>query len=230
MSVQYKSSDGWKNISSSSNNAVDTVENGNMNPVTSNAVYDALKDGTFNIKARTVVSNGLPNDLHEGGEFELARPDGSTYKSLGKLYIDSYDNKMRFFGTNSSNTTTMFEIDFTDNKIRFNGVDVMSTPVNITPIANSTYLTIISSNIQQTGKIVTVSVFGTLKAGTNNGAAIINGLPISTTGNNSNGIETSLFMGSNIRPAYLNGAGSLVAWYTISENTDVRINFTYTAK
>ena len=28
MSVQYLSSDGWKNISSSSNNAVDTVENG----------------------------------------------------------------------------------------------------------------------------------------------------------------------------------------------------------
>jgi len=30
MSVQYKSADGWKNISSSSNNAVDTVENGNI--------------------------------------------------------------------------------------------------------------------------------------------------------------------------------------------------------
>lgn len=42
MSVQYKTSDGWKNISSSSNNAVDTLENGNMNPVTSNAVYDAM--------------------------------------------------------------------------------------------------------------------------------------------------------------------------------------------
>ena len=42
MSVQYKSTDGWKNISSSSNNAVDTVENGNMSPVTSIAVYDAL--------------------------------------------------------------------------------------------------------------------------------------------------------------------------------------------
>lgn len=42
MSVQYKSSDGWKNISSSSNNAVDTVADGNMNPVTSNAVYDKL--------------------------------------------------------------------------------------------------------------------------------------------------------------------------------------------
>lgn len=42
MSVQYKTSDGWQNISSSSNNAVDTVENGNMNPVTSNAVYDKM--------------------------------------------------------------------------------------------------------------------------------------------------------------------------------------------
>ena len=40
MSVQYKTADGWKNISSSSNNAVDTVENGNMNPVTSNAVWE----------------------------------------------------------------------------------------------------------------------------------------------------------------------------------------------
>ena len=70
---------------------VDAVTNGDMHPVTSNAVYDTLKDGTFNINARTVVSNGLPDDLHEGGEFELARPDGSTYKSLGKLYIDSYE-------------------------------------------------------------------------------------------------------------------------------------------
>jgi len=43
MSVQYKSADGWKNISSSNNSAdtVDTVENGKMNPVTSNAVYDS---------------------------------------------------------------------------------------------------------------------------------------------------------------------------------------------
>lgn len=40
MSVQYKSADGWKNISSSSNNAVDAVTNGDMHPVTSNAVYD----------------------------------------------------------------------------------------------------------------------------------------------------------------------------------------------
>lgn len=55
MSVQYKSADGWKNISSSSNNAVDTVENGNMNPVTSNAVYDKLK--VTNITGLTVDSH-----------------------------------------------------------------------------------------------------------------------------------------------------------------------------
>jgi hypothetical protein len=44
MSVQYKSADGWKNISSSSNNAVDTVADGNMNPVTSSSkvVYGNL--------------------------------------------------------------------------------------------------------------------------------------------------------------------------------------------
>lgn len=49
MSVQYKTSDGWKNISSSSNNAIDTIENGNMSPVTSNAVYDKLNDTPIEI-------------------------------------------------------------------------------------------------------------------------------------------------------------------------------------
>jgi hypothetical protein len=59
MSVQYKSSDGWKNISSSSNNAVDTVENGNMNPVTSNAVYDALNTfETIPITPNSHVTSG----------------------------------------------------------------------------------------------------------------------------------------------------------------------------
>lgn len=57
MSVQYKTSDGWKNISSSSNNAVDTVENGNMNPVTSNAVYDKLNTKQDIIKTITVHAN-----------------------------------------------------------------------------------------------------------------------------------------------------------------------------
>ena len=63
MSVQYKSADGWKNISSSSNNAVDTVENGNMNPVTSNAVYDALnnlvKTVTLSNKSFTIPTGGF---------------------------------------------------------------------------------------------------------------------------------------------------------------------------
>jgi hypothetical protein len=40
MAVKYKKNGTWYDISSSSNNAVDAVENGNMNPVTSNAVYD----------------------------------------------------------------------------------------------------------------------------------------------------------------------------------------------
>lgn len=53
MSVQYKTSDGWKNISSSSNNAVDTVADGNMSPVTSNAVYDALKPVVVTISAES---------------------------------------------------------------------------------------------------------------------------------------------------------------------------------
>jgi len=47
MAVLYKTNGEWKDISSSSNNAVDVVdavENGNMNPVTSNAVYVALNN------------------------------------------------------------------------------------------------------------------------------------------------------------------------------------------
>ena len=42
MAVKYKTNGTWYDISSSSNNAVDAVENENLNPVTSNAVYDAL--------------------------------------------------------------------------------------------------------------------------------------------------------------------------------------------
>jgi len=47
MAVLYKTNGEWKDISSSSNNAVDVVdavENGNMKPVTSNAVYVALNN------------------------------------------------------------------------------------------------------------------------------------------------------------------------------------------
>lgn len=57
MSVQYKSSDGWKNISSSSNNAVDTVADGNMNPVTSNAVYDKFATQASSATIDTSVFN-----------------------------------------------------------------------------------------------------------------------------------------------------------------------------
>lgn len=60
MSVQYKTSDGWKNISSSSNNAVDTVADGNMNPVTSNAVYDVLnKSIAITNKTFTMPTGGF---------------------------------------------------------------------------------------------------------------------------------------------------------------------------
>jgi hypothetical protein len=54
MAVLYKTNGEWKDISSSSNNAVDAVENGNMNPVTSNAVYDAMNTKQDVIKTITV--------------------------------------------------------------------------------------------------------------------------------------------------------------------------------
>lgn len=54
MAVKYKKNGTWYDISSSSNNAVDAVENGNLNPVTSNAVYDALL-------AKANVTTWLPN-------------------------------------------------------------------------------------------------------------------------------------------------------------------------
>lgn len=100
----------------------------------------------------------------------------------------------------------------------------------ITPTANSTYLTITSSNIQKTGRIVTVSVFGTLKAGTNNGSSILTGLPAPTTGNNITGIEVYFYSSSGVKAGYLQAGGSLISWYTVSADESVRINFTYTAK
>ena len=61
MGIQYKSNGTWKNISSSSNNAVDTVENGNMNPVTSNAVYDMIAAlSPFNKTPTLVATTGGP--------------------------------------------------------------------------------------------------------------------------------------------------------------------------
>lgn len=91
MSVQYKSSDGWKNISSSSNNAVDTVENGNMNPVTSNAVYDFTSMFSHNIP-RYVLENGSPV---LGKDITAYVTDGSLWKRLNgtdgfSLFEDIY--------------------------------------------------------------------------------------------------------------------------------------------
>lgn len=87
MSVQYKSADGWKNISSSSNNAVDTVENGNMNPVTSNAVYDAINAFDHNIPRW--VNGKLGKDITSYVS------DGSIWKRLNgtdgfSLFEDIY--------------------------------------------------------------------------------------------------------------------------------------------
>lgn len=68
MSVQYKESGTWKNISSSSNNAVDAVADGNMNPVTSNAVYDKLyaNAGTYYNKRVNRPAGGWTIDSGTG--------------------------------------------------------------------------------------------------------------------------------------------------------------------
>jgi hypothetical protein len=70
MAVKYKKNGTWYDISSSSNNAVDAVENGNLNPITSNAVYDELNTvitGTATIDTANVNSGTV------------------TWKRLGRL-------------------------------------------------------------------------------------------------------------------------------------------------
>lgn len=65
MAVKYKKNGTWYDISSSSNNAVDAVENGNLNPVTSNAVYDYL--APVDISSTVTVGSGITiraNTLH----------------------------------------------------------------------------------------------------------------------------------------------------------------------
>lgn len=102
MSVQYKSADGWKNISSSSNNAVDTVENGNMNPVTSNAVYDkfasiAAVDAVTNNDLHPVTSNAVYDKLYgNAGAYysvSVSRPAGgwTIDSSTGHMTVSSVD-------------------------------------------------------------------------------------------------------------------------------------------
>ena len=91
MSVQYKSSDGWKDISSSSNNAVDTVENGNLNPVTSNAVYDFTSMFSHNIPR--YVNGALGKDItayyNDGTLWKrLNGTDGYSY--LEDIYVGDY--------------------------------------------------------------------------------------------------------------------------------------------
>lgn len=59
MAVQYKKNGTWYDISGSSNNAVDAIENGNLNPVTSNAVYDALNTVTTGVLTITNLATGV---------------------------------------------------------------------------------------------------------------------------------------------------------------------------
>ena len=85
MSVQYKTSDGWKNISSSSNNAVDTVENGNMSPVTSNAVYDALQRIVQYPSIVTV--NGVNAVINGNIKFSGVSGGGILFQTVSLRYL-----------------------------------------------------------------------------------------------------------------------------------------------
>lgn len=95
MSIQYKSTDGWKNISSSSNNAVDTVENGNMNPVTSNAVWEQSH------YENVVRLNFQTNDDGTGGILI----DTTTYDTADKQ-IEYVMNYIRNIAINSNRQVT----------------------------------------------------------------------------------------------------------------------------
>ena len=78
MSVQYKTTDGWKNISSSSNNAVDVVADGNMNPVTSNAVYDK-----FAIQASTIT---IDTSVYNVNSWFTLRKSGNVVCLSGRCW------------------------------------------------------------------------------------------------------------------------------------------------
>lgn len=84
MGVKYKKNGTWYDIGSSSNNAVDAVENGNLNPVTSNAVYDELKNyviqGVFDIPRGSFV-NGM--DLTS--RVSAAIPSGYEFLAWGQI-------------------------------------------------------------------------------------------------------------------------------------------------
>lgn len=111
MSVQYKESGTWKDISSGSNNAVDTVENGNMNPVTSNAVYDAVTPITT-VTSGTVANIGSWTKYGKVVHFVLTTtstylPDGGTFTLPFKPAItDSFPTwwGATFFGYLDLNT------------------------------------------------------------------------------------------------------------------------------
>lgn len=107
MSVQYKTSDGWKNISSSSNNAVDTVENGNMNPVTSNAVYDYPIDSITDGQYRPPTSNAVYDRLKPKVWTSSISIGTSTWDVSISRSVDFVHVRLRCTGTGTATIGTV---------------------------------------------------------------------------------------------------------------------------
>lgn len=107
-----------------SDTTVDTVANGNMSPVTSNAVYDVLTDGTKELIVDSIKTTGQyqgsgsglfigkQDSNLEGGQLTLEHPMNSSF--TGDLVIDVYGSRLRFFAGYNGSVRT-FYIDF-DNK------------------------------------------------------------------------------------------------------------------
>ena len=100
---------------------VDTVAEGNKNSVTSNAVNDALTDGTKELTVKCIKTTGHPqgsgsglfisreDSNDEGGQLELERPVNSNFN--GNIIIDVWLNRVRFFAGYKGEIRT-FYIDF----------------------------------------------------------------------------------------------------------------------
>lgn len=98
MSVKYKQSGTWKDISSSSNNAVDTVADGNMNPVTSNAVYDALQHSITELTPTISLTNG--NSTRSGHTI-----DSYAFKA----YVNERTGLVHLIGVVTVTTTVLWD-------------------------------------------------------------------------------------------------------------------------
>lgn len=119
MAVKYKKNGTWYDISSSSNNAVDTVENGNLNPVTSNAVYDYL--APVDISSTVTVVSGViikANTLHvvKSGKVVNVSFIIESISDTTSVYIDVLT------GLPAPKQTQEFtSICFTESKMYYNG-------------------------------------------------------------------------------------------------------------